>query len=48
MMKERLKYLIIGAGATGGCIAAFLKGSGKDVTLCAEVQRLYHDLPAPS
>ncbi len=40
MMKERLKYLIIGAGATGGCIAAFLKGSGKDVTLIARGKAL--------
>lgn len=30
-----LKYCIIGAGGTGGCIAAFLAKAGKDVTVIA-------------
>ena len=30
-----LKYLVIGAGGTGGAIAAFMKRAGKDVTLIA-------------
>lgn len=33
-MKE-LKYLVIGAGGTGGCIAGFLTDAGKEVTLIA-------------
>lgn len=34
-MDQKLKYLIIGAGGTGGCIAAYLARAGKDVTLIA-------------
>ncbi|NCC43448.1 MAG: 2-dehydropantoate 2-reductase [Clostridia bacterium] len=30
-----MKYLVIGAGGTGGCIAGFLTEGGKDVTLIA-------------
>ena len=37
--KERgnraMKYLIIGAGGTGGCIGAYMTEAGKDVTLIA-------------
>ena len=35
-----LKYLVIGAGATGGCIAGFLSDAGKDVTLIARGRNL--------
>lgn len=30
-----MKYLVIGAGGTGGCIGAYMKEAGKDVTLIA-------------
>ena len=30
-----MKYLVYGAGGTGGCLAAFLAMSGKDVSLIA-------------
>ena len=30
-----MKYLIIGAGGTGGCIGAYMTEAGKDVTLIA-------------
>ena len=30
-----MKYLVYGAGGTGGCLAAFLAKSGKDVSLIA-------------
>ena len=30
-----MKYLIIGAGGTGGCIGAYRAEAGKDVTLIA-------------
>lgn len=40
MTEEKLKYLIIGAGATGGCIAGFLTDAGKDVTLIARGRNL--------
>lgn len=30
-----MKYLVYGAGGTGGCLAAFLAMGGKDVTLIA-------------
>ena len=35
-----LKYLIIGAGGTGGCIGAFMTEAGKDVTLIARGEHL--------
>ena len=28
-----MKYLVIGAGGTGGCIGAYMTEAGKDVTL---------------
>lgn len=40
MRKNNLKYFIIGAGATGGCIAGFLADAGKDVTLLARGRNL--------
>ena len=36
-----MKYAVIGAGGTGGCIGGFLAKSGKDVTLIARGQHLY-------
>ena len=30
-----MKYCIIGAGGTGGCIGAYLAAAGKDATLIA-------------
>lgn len=36
----RMKYLVIGAGGTGGCIGAYLAKAGKDVTLIARGQHL--------
>lgn len=35
-----MKYAIIGAGGTGGCLAFFLKKAGKDVTLIARGKHL--------
>lgn len=35
-----LKYLIIGAGGTGGCIGGYLKNADKDVTLIARGKHL--------
>lgn len=35
-----MKYLIIGAGGTGGCIGAYLAKSGKDVTFIARGSHL--------
>ena len=35
-----MKYLVIGAGGTGGCIGAYLAKAGKDVTLIARGQHL--------
>ena len=35
-----MKYAIIGAGGTGGCLGFFLKKAGKDVTLIARVKHL--------
>lgn len=35
-----MKYAIIGAGGTGGCIGFFLKKAGKDVTLIARGKHL--------
>lgn len=35
-----MKYLVIGAGGTGGCIAAFMTKSGKDVTVIARGKHL--------
>ena len=35
-----LSYLIIGAGATGGCIGGFLSACGKDVTFIARGRQL--------
>ena len=37
---NKLKYLVIGAGGTGGCIGAFLARSGQDVTLIARGRHL--------
>ena len=34
-----LKYLVIGAGGTGGAIAAYMKRAGKDVTLIARGEK---------
>ena len=35
-----MKYLIIGAGGTGGSIGAYMTQSGKDVTLIARGEHL--------
>ena len=35
-----MKYLIVGAGGTGGAIAGFLARSGQDVTLIARGSHL--------
>lgn len=35
-----MKYLIIGAGGTGGCIGAYMAQAGKDVTLIARGEHL--------
>ena len=35
-----MKYLVIGAGGTGGCIAAYLKRAGKDVSIIARGRHL--------
>ena len=35
-----MKYLIIGAGGTGGCIGAYMAEAGKDVTLIARGEHL--------
>lgn len=35
-----MKYLIIGAGGTGGCIGAYMTEAGKDVTLIARGKHL--------
>lgn len=35
-----MKYLVIGAGGTGGCIGGFLAKAGKDVTLIARGEHL--------
>jgi len=35
-----MKYLIIGAGGTGGCIGAYMTEAGKDVTLIARGRHL--------
>lgn len=35
-----MKYLVIGAGGTGGCIGAFMAKAGKDVTLIARGEHL--------
>ena len=37
---SNLKYLVIGAGGTGGSIAGFLASAGKNVTLIARNQNL--------
>ena len=34
-----LRYLVIGAGGTGGAIAAYMKKAGKDVTLIARGEK---------
>ena len=38
--KRPLKYVIIGAGGTGGILGAHLAGAGKDVTLIARGKHL--------
>lgn len=38
--EEEMKYLIIGAGGTGGSIAAFMSEAGKDVTVIARGEHL--------
>lgn len=35
-----MKYLVLGAGGTGGCIGAFMAEGGKDVTLIARGEHL--------
>ncbi|AKL95717.1 2-dehydropantoate 2-reductase [Clostridium aceticum] len=35
-----MKYLIVGAGGTGGCIGAYMSAAGKDVTLIARGDHL--------
>lgn len=35
-----MKYLVIGAGGTGGCIGAYMAKAGKDVTLIARGEHL--------
>ena len=35
-----MKYLVVGAGGTGGCIGAFMAEAGKDVTLIARGEHL--------
>lgn len=35
-----MKYLVIGAGGTGGCIGAYLEEAGRDVTLIARGEHL--------
>lgn len=35
-----MKYLILGAGGTGGCLGAYLTKNGKDVTLIARGEQL--------
>ena len=35
-----MKYLIIGAGGTGGCLAAYLGAAGKDVHVIARGEHL--------
>ena len=35
-----MKYLIIGAGGTGGCIGAYLAKAGNDVTFIARGKHL--------
>lgn len=37
---RKMKYLIIGAGGTGGCIGAYMTEAGKDVTLIARGKHL--------
>ena len=37
-----MKYLIIGAGGTGGCIGAYMARAGRDVTLIARGEHLEH------
>ena len=34
-MKKELNYLVIGAGGTGGCIAAYLTRGGKHTVVIA-------------
>lgn len=38
--QSNLKYLVIGAGGTGGCIGSYLARSGQDVTLIARGNHL--------
>ncbi len=37
---KHLKYLVIGAGGTGGSIGAYMTEAGKDVTLIARGEHL--------
>lgn len=39
-MYRKMKYLIVGTGGVGGCIAAFLSLAGKDVTCIARGEHL--------
>lgn len=39
-MDKKIKYCIIGAGGTGGCLAAFMARAGKDVTVIARGENL--------
>lgn len=38
--KKLMKYLVIGAGGTGGCLTAYLAAAGKDVHVIARGQHL--------
>ena len=37
---EKMRYLVIGAGGTGGCIGAYMTEAGKDITLIARGEHL--------
>lgn len=39
-MVGKMKYCVIGAGGTGGCIAAYMTRAGKDVTVIARGEHL--------
>ena len=39
-MEKQLKYLVLGAGGTGGPIGGYLARAGKDVTLIARGRHL--------
>ena len=37
---KKLKYVIVGSGATGGAVGAFMTNAGKDVTFIARNKKL--------